>query len=634
MKQKTMKTEEQSGAGLLARLDTEPDRAMEALVEQYTALVCHVAGKYLTDPEDVKECVNDVFTEVYLHRAEYNPAKGSLASWVGTIARNRAISRYRKQRKDLPLPEEGAEAERAGPDGAAELEQAMEVEQAISQLSDTDQQIIRMKYYGGMSIAEIAETLQIPYETVKKRHQRSLEKLKKYMTIGMVVALLAALLAACAYVVLRYFGVVPGYGVSTDPETGIYILEEPAVLEMEDCTLTITDGWWNDGLLILQYAVEAPGQTADTIGDFVNDLDLWHFTLEGLDDCSYLGSSHSIVDDQHAEGEWYAHGGLPEGTGDTLELQLMSAASPIPLTLRRAETEVSFDQAGYYDLTENQGGLLAIPRLENGELIVSIYPLNEGDFTIDAGLTKLCGELAPVTVTAGDGTVLTGSPIGWHPYGSETYFDWNFGPAEPGAYTLTVPYVYESLSEYDAGPQTISAMKDLIEFSMPVPDMEETTVEFPFGSVTMQRMEPREPYDLCPDRNNSITAALGAIYDSFSWWTMALEWTCTAPDRELANVFISADGKMAPSIEVVIDGANTAITPFYLEPQQREVTDPETGWTYQAPGDLLVGCYEGIDEVYAFIDPGNICYRWDHEFVIPFEVSETGDDANRENLRR
>ena len=169
----------ESDAGLLARLDTEPDRAMEALVEQYTALVCHVAGKYLTDPEDVKECVNDVFTEVYLHRAEYNPAKGSLASWVGTIARNRAISRYRKQRKDLPLPEEGAEPERSGPDRAAELEQAMEVEQAISQLSDTDQQIIRMKYYGGMSIQEIAETLHIPYETVKKRHQRSLKKLKK-----------------------------------------------------------------------------------------------------------------------------------------------------------------------------------------------------------------------------------------------------------------------------------------------------------------------------------------------------------------------------------------------------------------------------------------------------------------------
>ena len=45
MKRKTMQTEEQSGAGLLARLDTELDRAMEILAEQYTALVGHVAGK-------------------------------------------------------------------------------------------------------------------------------------------------------------------------------------------------------------------------------------------------------------------------------------------------------------------------------------------------------------------------------------------------------------------------------------------------------------------------------------------------------------------------------------------------------------------------------------------------------------
>ena len=132
MKQETLDMEEQRGADLLARLDTEPDRAMEALVEQYTPLVCHVAGKYLSDPEDVKECVNDVLTEVYLHRAEYDPEKGGLASWIGTIARNRAISLYRKQRKDLPLPEDGAETEQSGPDGAAELEQAMDVERAIA----------------------------------------------------------------------------------------------------------------------------------------------------------------------------------------------------------------------------------------------------------------------------------------------------------------------------------------------------------------------------------------------------------------------------------------------------------------------------------------------------------------------
>lgn len=494
-------------------LREDPEKGMEQIVAQYTGLLWSVADQILQEPEDIKDCVNETFTEFFYQRERFDPEKGALKNYLAVIVRRLAIKKKQEDQRRA-----GALAEiLEDTDSFSRMEEREALDACLRMLDPVDEQIIRMKYYGGMTAKEIAASLGLPYETVKKRHQRSLKKLKKSMLIGMVVALLAALLAACAYVVLRYFGVVPGYGVNNNPETDIYILEEPAALEMEDCTLTITDGWWNDGLLILQYSVEAPGETADSIWDLVNDLGLRNYALEGLDSFSFLGDSHSVADEQHAGGEWFARGGLPEGAGDTLELRLMGGSSPIPLTLRRAKTEVSFDQAGYYDLTEDQGGLLAMPRLENGELIVSIYPLNEGDFTIDAGLTKLCGELAPVTVTAGDGTVRTGSPAQWHPYGSETYFDWNFGPAEPGAYTLTVPYVYELLSEYDSGAGLSLLTKELVGFSLPVPDMEETTVEFPFGSVTMQPMEPTEPYDLCPDRNNPVTAALGEIYDRFSW---------------------------------------------------------------------------------------------------------------------
>lgn len=89
------------------------------------------------------------------------------------------------------------------------MEEREALDACLRMLDPVDEQIIRMKYYGGMTAKEIAASLGLPYETVKKRHQRSLKKLKKSMLIGMVVALLAALLAACAYVVLRYFGVVP-----------------------------------------------------------------------------------------------------------------------------------------------------------------------------------------------------------------------------------------------------------------------------------------------------------------------------------------------------------------------------------------------------------------------------------------
>lgn len=223
-------------------LETEPADAMETLVAQYTALVCHETSKYLENPEDVKECVNDVFTEVYLHRAEYVPEKGSLAALIGTIARNRAISRYRKQRKDLPLPEGRANGMHDGTDMAAQLEQAMDVEQAVSQLSETDQRIIRMKYYGGMSISEIAEALHIPYETAKKRHTRSIKQLRKLLLTILVLAVLL-ILASCTYFVLRYFGLVPGYGINTDPAGAIYVLEDPIPAADGDAQLQLEDAW-------------------------------------------------------------------------------------------------------------------------------------------------------------------------------------------------------------------------------------------------------------------------------------------------------------------------------------------------------------------------------------------------------
>lgn len=62
-------------------------------------------------------------------------------------------------------------------------------------LKPEDLDIIRMKYYGGMTIQEIADSLGLPYETVKKRHQRSLSKMHLAM-IAVLVLLLALLLDA------------------------------------------------------------------------------------------------------------------------------------------------------------------------------------------------------------------------------------------------------------------------------------------------------------------------------------------------------------------------------------------------------------------------------------------------------
>ena len=197
------------------------------MVEQYTGLLWHVAEHHLKNPEDIKECVNDTFLEFYIHRERFDSKKGTLATYLAQIMRNLSISRYRKnvlwdEQLDTPLED---------PMSISELAEArVDLERAMAALKPEDAEIIRMKYYGGMTVREIAASLGLSYDTVKKRHQRSLSKMRMLL-LGLLVLGLLAVLAACAYTLLRYFGIIPGYGISGDPKSLVFILEEPAQVE-------------------------------------------------------------------------------------------------------------------------------------------------------------------------------------------------------------------------------------------------------------------------------------------------------------------------------------------------------------------------------------------------------------------
>lgn len=592
---------------LPALLQQEPERIMEEIVAQYTPLLCTVAARRVDNTEDIKDIVNETFLEFYVHRERFDPEKGSLKAYLSTIADRLAIKRYRE------LSHMGASSMAEAADERnciADVELKNDLAAALEQLDPIDARIVREKYYGGMSFSEIAAALDLPYETVKKRHQRSLKKLLRIMAIG---TLLAAFLTACAYLVLRYFGIVPGYGVNTNADSPFYVLEETAAMETEDYTLTVEDSWWNDGLLMVEYTIESELDTSpQSLATYYGIQP----TVEGLEEIDLLSSSFALSEEGGETVTNYFSGQLPAGTRKTLTLTFTTVDGSVELTLRRAE-ETGYEHAGYFSLTEEQGGLLAVPRRENGELIVSIYPLNEGDFVIDPSLTKTFGETSPVTVTAEDGTVLTGIPMNWHPLGSEQYFDWNFGAAPAGNYTLCVPYVYESLAAY-SDRTDVHDTADPLSFTLTVPEMTETVVALPFGSVTLTAGELITDYDPLLQVDVPEILAMRTVYDRFTWQRVTAQWHCDDSTREIVNAGVAVQHH--PGMEVSVGDTPLSVGTRELSLLSRSVTDAESGVTVFRPGDLQLGYHETVTEVTGQITPGSLYYRWNQSFTIPFTV--------------
>ena len=117
----------------------------------------------------------------------------------------------------------------------------------------------------GYSNKEIAETLHIPYETVKKRHTRSIQQLRKLLLTILIIAALL-ILAACGVIqLLRHFGFLPGYGVTSDPGVSCYLMVERApTVETEEYTAWVKSAKLYNGELTVEYRLEVPEQPFET----------------------------------------------------------------------------------------------------------------------------------------------------------------------------------------------------------------------------------------------------------------------------------------------------------------------------------------------------------------------------------
>lgn len=157
------------------------------LYDRHVGLVYGIALNILTNPQEAEDLTQDIFL-MLARKCSYDPVRGSLRTFLAILTRSRSIDRVRSRtssRKFLRRwqTNHSLEDEVDSPsEYAFQLEQSQEVQAALAQLSNVQQQILRLAYYDGLSQSQIAEQLNLPLGTVKTKVRRGLIKLRQTLT--------------------------------------------------------------------------------------------------------------------------------------------------------------------------------------------------------------------------------------------------------------------------------------------------------------------------------------------------------------------------------------------------------------------------------------------------------------------
>ena len=165
---------------LLARAGI--DEAFDVLVRRHQARVLRMAGRLLGRSALAPDVAQNAFLEIYRGLARYQP-QGKFPAYLFRVLLNQCRVAARSARRagvvtdDLPA----TPGDRSGESLILARERQREVEAALARLSEKLRAVVVLRHSAGLSYDEIAEALDLPLGTVKRRLFDAMEKLRRML---------------------------------------------------------------------------------------------------------------------------------------------------------------------------------------------------------------------------------------------------------------------------------------------------------------------------------------------------------------------------------------------------------------------------------------------------------------------
>jgi RNA polymerase sigma-70 factor, ECF subfamily len=170
-------------AVLVARINEGDESALEAIYRMYGGAVAVVARKVLRDEALAEDVVQDVFVSFWRSPDRFDVNRGSLRSYLLTIAHRRAVDivrseEARSRREETTSPPDSIDLE----DEVWARSQGEMVRAAVASLSQDERKAISLAYFAGLTYVEVARQLDEPEGTVKGRIRTGMRKLSETLS--------------------------------------------------------------------------------------------------------------------------------------------------------------------------------------------------------------------------------------------------------------------------------------------------------------------------------------------------------------------------------------------------------------------------------------------------------------------
>jgi RNA polymerase sigma-70 factor (ECF subfamily) len=158
--------------------------AFSELYRRYASSALGLAARILGEQTMAEEVLQEVFLSVWRRAGAYDPARGSVRSWVFAQIHHRSVDAVRREEAERRRATSTVQREAVEDDLEEVIEEGWlrsrreQVRRALQSLSPEQRQMIELAYYRGLTQTQVASEAGVPLGTVKSRTLSAMRRMR------------------------------------------------------------------------------------------------------------------------------------------------------------------------------------------------------------------------------------------------------------------------------------------------------------------------------------------------------------------------------------------------------------------------------------------------------------------------